>query len=419
MNYSKDEIAKNIEELRNSKGLKQEEFANKLNVSRPTVSNWEQAKSLPTTDQLIQIAQTFCVSIDELLGLKKSKKIMLIVDSSILCRRPRILEEMNGKKAINYICITETVLDEMNYQKDRGKRKQQAWLAMKSFVDLQKKDEKRFLVLEDVVNKNENFNDNKIINAALREAKKDSSLTVFLLAEDVYFPLKAASTLNFKVLNLEDYEREFSLSDEDFSPRDTGNFYNAVKNGNILDAEKVKKGNPDINHTDPKTGYTPCIQAIRNRDKKMLEYLISLPGTDINKCDDAKYRLPPISHAVQIKNLEFIKILLQNGADIDKGSQGDNYGNTALMIAAWHGELEIVKYLVEQGACCNQQDSNGFTPLIKACIRKCSDVANYLVDKTDLNIHSRYENKTAKDYALQINDPEINKKFAKTENNEV
>ncbi len=419
MTYSKEEVAKNIEDLRNSLELRQEDFANRLNVSRPTVSNWEQAKSLPTTDQLIQIAQTFCVSIDELLGLKKSKKTMMIVDSSILCRRPKILDDMKEKKSINYICITETVLSEMNYQKDRGRRKQQAWLAMKSFNDLKNEDEKRFLVLKDIVGKNEIFNDNKIINVALHEAKKDPSLTVLLIAEDVYFPLKAASTLNFKVLNLDDYEREFSLSDEDFSQKDTINFYNAVKDGNILEAEKIKKGNPDINHTDPKTGYTPCIQAIRNRDKKMLEYLISLPETDLNKCDDVKYRLPPISHATQIKNLEFIKILLENGADIDKGSQGTNYGNTALMIAAWHGELDIVKYLVEQGACCNQQDSNGYTPLIKACIRKYPEVVNYLFDKTDLNIHSRYENKTAKDYAIQINDSDLNKKFAKAESKEV
>jgi ankyrin repeat protein/DNA-binding XRE family transcriptional regulator len=417
MSYSKEEIAKNIEDLRNSKGLKQEDFANKLNVSRPTVSNWEQAKNLPTTDQLIQIAQTFCVSIDELLGLKKAKKIMVIVDSSILCRRPRILDDMKGKD-INYICITETVLAEMNHQKDCGKRRQQAWLAMKSFNDLRKEDEKRFLVLKDIVSKNDELNDNKIINVARLKAKEDPSLIVFLVAEDIYFPLKAASTLNFKVLNLEDYEREFSIPDEDFSSKDTNDFYDAVKNGNILDAERIKKKNPDINHTDPKTGYTPCIQAIRNKDKKMLEYLISLPETDLNKCDDVKYRLPPISHAVQIKNLEFIKILLQNGADIDKGSQGTNYGNTALMIASWHGELDIVKYLVEQGACCNQQDFNGYTPLIKACIRKNPEVAKYLFDKTDLNIHSRYENKTAKDYALQINDPDLNKKFAEAKNHE-
>lgn len=33
-------IGKNIEKLRNSKNMRQEEFANIMGISRPTVSNW-------------------------------------------------------------------------------------------------------------------------------------------------------------------------------------------------------------------------------------------------------------------------------------------------------------------------------------------------------------------------------------------
>ena len=195
-------IGKNIEKLRNSKNMRQEEFANIMGISRPTVSNWEQGKNTPTTEQLIKLAEEFHISIDELLGLKSSKRIMVVVDSSILCRRPRILDEMKTKE-INYICITDTVLSEMNYQKDKGRRQQQAWLAMKSFNDHRKEDENRFLILSE--NDNEKLNDNKIINAALTKAKEDHSLMVYLIAEDIYFPLKAKSTPNFKVLTLSDY----------------------------------------------------------------------------------------------------------------------------------------------------------------------------------------------------------------------
>ena len=45
-------IGKNIENLRNSKNMKQEEFANIMGISRPTVSNWEQGKNPPTKDSL-------------------------------------------------------------------------------------------------------------------------------------------------------------------------------------------------------------------------------------------------------------------------------------------------------------------------------------------------------------------------------
>ncbi len=408
-------IAKNIEQLRVKNGMKQDEFAKRLIVSRPTVSNWEQGKAMPTTDQLMKIAQEFHVSIDELLGLKQKQKIMLILDSSILLRRPRILEDME-KKNIQYICITETVLSELNYQKDKGKRKQQAWLAMKSFKDLQDKDKNRFQVLAD--SGNESLNDNKIINAAMNQAKKDLSNMVYLVSNDIYFPLKTQKLSNLETLTLDDYEKKFSATENDYDEKATGDFFSSVLEKNIEKAKSAYEKNPDVNHTDPKTGFTPCIQAVRNKDKSMLEWLLSLPDLDMNKCDDVKYRLPPISHAVQMNNLDIIKLLLKYGADIDKGSQGTNYGNTALMIASWHGRLDIVTYLVEQGACCNQQDSNGFTPLIKSCIRKQLEVANFLFDKTDKNIRSRKEYMTAKDYALKSKNTDLIYIFEKGSQND-
>ena len=397
-------IAKNIEQLRIKNGMKQDEFAKRLIVSRPTVSNWEQGKAMPTTDQLMKIAQEFHVSIDELLGLKQKQKIMFILDSSILLRRPKILDDME-KKNIQYICITETVLSELNYQKDKGKRKQQAWLAMKSFKELQDKDKNRFKVL--LESGNESLNDNKIINAAMNQAKKDLSNMVYLVSNDIYFPLKTQKLSNLETLTLDDYEKKFSATENDYDEKATGDFFAAVLEKNMEKAKSIYEKNPDVNHTDPKTGFTPCIQAVRNKDKSMLEWLLSLPDLDMNKCDDVKYRLPPISHAVQMNNLDFIKLLLKYGADIDKGSQGTNYGNTALMIASWHGRLDIVTYLVEQGACCNQQDSNGFTPLIKACIKKHVEVAKFLFDKTDKNIRSRNDYMTARDYALKSKNTDL------------
>ena len=399
-----DSISKNIERLRTKNSLKQDEFARRLNVSRPTVSNWEQGKAVPTTDQLVKIAQEFFISVDELLGLKQCRKVMVILDSSILLRRPRILDDMKSKD-IHYICITETVLGEMNFQKDKGKRKQQAWLAMKSFKDLQDNDKDRFFIISET--DNESLNDNKIINAAMNQAKKDSAIMVYLVSDDIYFPLKAKKMPNFETLTLADYDEKFSNQENNFDQKATADFFSAVANKDIKKAKSIYHQNPDINHTDSKTGFTPCIQAIRKNDKAMLEWLLSLSELDINKSDDAKYRLPPISHAIQMNNFCFVKLLIKFGAEIDKGSQGANYGNTALMIAAWHGRYDVVTYLVDEGACCNQQDSNGYTPLIKACIRNKLDVAKYLFDKTDKAIRSRKEYMTAKDYAQKTKNTEL------------
>lgn len=58
-----------IKELRNSLGINQVQFGNKLHVTKQCVSNWENGNIQPSIDMLIKIATTFSVSTDYLLGL--------------------------------------------------------------------------------------------------------------------------------------------------------------------------------------------------------------------------------------------------------------------------------------------------------------------------------------------------------------
>ena len=53
-------------ELRKQKGFSQEELANRLNVSRQTVSKWEVGDSTPDMEKLIAISDLFGISLDEL-----------------------------------------------------------------------------------------------------------------------------------------------------------------------------------------------------------------------------------------------------------------------------------------------------------------------------------------------------------------
>ena len=52
--------------LRKQKGLSQEELANRLNVSRQTISKWEVGDSTPDMEKLIAISDMFEISLDEL-----------------------------------------------------------------------------------------------------------------------------------------------------------------------------------------------------------------------------------------------------------------------------------------------------------------------------------------------------------------
>lgn len=58
-----------IKNLRLSYNLNQIQLANELNVSKQTVSNWENNNILPSIEMLIKISQFFSVSTDYLLEL--------------------------------------------------------------------------------------------------------------------------------------------------------------------------------------------------------------------------------------------------------------------------------------------------------------------------------------------------------------
>ena len=56
-----------IYKLRNGKNLSQGDLADKLNVSRQTVSKWENGMCMPETEKLVQLSEIFKVSIDFIL----------------------------------------------------------------------------------------------------------------------------------------------------------------------------------------------------------------------------------------------------------------------------------------------------------------------------------------------------------------
>lgn len=58
-----------IRELRTAFGWSQVELAEKLNISKQTVSNWENDNIQPSIEMLVRVSKVFRVSTDYLLGL--------------------------------------------------------------------------------------------------------------------------------------------------------------------------------------------------------------------------------------------------------------------------------------------------------------------------------------------------------------
>ena len=60
-------IGKNIKKKRNEKGITQDQLAEKLHVTRQTVSSWEMGRTEPDVDTLTRLAEALKVSVEDLI----------------------------------------------------------------------------------------------------------------------------------------------------------------------------------------------------------------------------------------------------------------------------------------------------------------------------------------------------------------
>ena len=106
--------------LRKKNGLSQEELAEKLNVSRQSVSKWESNNTYPETDKIIQICNLFDCNMDDLINdkvtdvegsLRKNKnKVNIVFDSFLdfITRSINMFSNMSFKSGFK--CVLELVV---------------------------------------------------------------------------------------------------------------------------------------------------------------------------------------------------------------------------------------------------------------------------------------------------------------------
>lgn len=68
-------LGQRIYELRTARGWNQVQLAQKLNITKQTVSNWENENIQPSIEMLVRLSKLFSVSADYLLGLNESANI--------------------------------------------------------------------------------------------------------------------------------------------------------------------------------------------------------------------------------------------------------------------------------------------------------------------------------------------------------
>lgn len=97
-------LADKLYQLRTKSGLSQEELAEKMNVSRQSISKWESANSIPSMDKIVELSKIYGVSTDYLL-----KDEMEEIPGEIVA-------DLNGGNATRVVTVEEI----RDYQKNIG-----------------------------------------------------------------------------------------------------------------------------------------------------------------------------------------------------------------------------------------------------------------------------------------------------------
>ena len=139
---------------------------------------------------------------------------------------------------------------------------------------------------------------------------------------------------------------------------------------------------------------------------KIIEYLLSC-GAKINDIN----LLDVMAHGDNAQDI--INLCISHGADINKEYETGYraYTKTLLIQALEENNIELVSYLIKNGAKVNMEDCDGRTALHYAVNADHPDkkqIVQLLLDNgADINIKDGITNETALDMAYQSNDSEI------------
>ena len=72
-------VSNSIKKLREERGMTQDELAEKLNVTRQAVSNWETGKTQPDIETLTRLAEIYDVSVERIIyGSERKERIVQV-----------------------------------------------------------------------------------------------------------------------------------------------------------------------------------------------------------------------------------------------------------------------------------------------------------------------------------------------------
>ena len=171
---------------------------------------------------------------------------------------------------------------------------------------------------------------------------------------------------------------------------------------NVESADNMDKIINKLNKLDDQR--TPLMEAVIHQDIEQVKKLIE---EDVNVNAQDRHGNTALMYAVNMENLEIIKLLINNRADVT--IQRTNDGWTPLMEATgiYNNKIEIMQLLIDSGANINVQDSLGYTPLMWATLQEDLEAVKLLVNSgADISIENN-RGDTAIDLAITYESNDI------------
>lgn len=230
-------------------------------------------------------------------------------------------------------------------------------------------------------------NDNLELVQLLLEKKANINQGV----EDGFPLLIAAERGNIEILNLLLNSKEIDYRIRNSDERDA--LHSAAANGSVeCMTHLLNTGKFDINSVSKK-GHTILFEAILNKNVPLVRYLLQQKA-DPNIQEEIQ-GFTPLLYSL-LYNLETTRILILEGkADIDLCNFKKE---SPLMMAVYSGNLESVKFLLEQGADPTQKTMGGHTLIncVADSNHDSTDILEYLIEKQFIPDITREENKDDK-----------------------
>lgn len=152
-------------------------------------------------------------------------------------------------------------------------------------------------------------------------------------------------------------------------------FFKVIKSGNVNAVRIFLNAGMNPNIKDKNSGATPLHWVVLNKNIEIVKELLK-NNAEINaKNNDGD---TPLLQTVMTGQTDILNILLKNGSDVNAKN---NNGDSSLLIASFWGKFDVLKLLLLNGANIYDKDKNGYTAIHLAIYRQ------FGINKSDENIY--------------------------------